>query len=134
MNIWWHQQIKCFGFFRGRVVQFTLLKLKLILLELKMQHIYYFCNYFMNSPAHVVKSSLIRLVLFHPQHIFAWYKISSNPLLLTIFPLLLKKYMKSCSSYIPEIHNDVLEFIWINPDSFIMFLVNVFCLPHPHQV
>ena len=43
---------------------------QLILLKLKVQHIYSFCNYFMNSSAYVVKTSLIRLVLFHPLNTF----------------------------------------------------------------
>ena len=43
---------------------------KLILLKLKVQHIYYFSNYFVNSPAHFEKTSLIRLVLFHPLNTF----------------------------------------------------------------
>ena len=39
---------------------------KKIFLKLKEQDIYFFCNYFVNSLVHVVKTSLIRLVLFHP--------------------------------------------------------------------
>ena len=53
------------------------------------------------------------------EYILAWYKISSNPLLLTNFPQSLKKCMKWWKS--PRF-NDVFEFIWINPDSFIIFL------------
>ena len=37
---------------------------ELIFLKLKVQHIYCFCNYLMNSPAHVVETSLIRPALF----------------------------------------------------------------------
>ena len=70
----------------------------MIFLKLRMQHTHYFCNYFVNSPAHVIKTSLLRLVLFHPLiHILAWYKISSNPLLLKNFPVT-KKSMKSWKS------------------------------------
>ena len=43
---------------------------KLILLKLKVQQTHCFCNYFVNYPAHVVRSSLIRLVLFHPLNTF----------------------------------------------------------------
>ena len=43
---------------------------KLQLLKLKVQHIYCFCNCFVNSPAHVVTTSLIKLILFHPLNTF----------------------------------------------------------------
>ena len=49
------------------------------------------------------------------KNIRSWYKISSELLFLTTFPQ--HEILK-----IPEIYNDVLEFIWINPDSFIIFL------------
>ena len=48
---------------------------KLIFLNLKIQHIllttiYFFCNYFLSSPVHVVKTSPTRIVLFHPLNTF----------------------------------------------------------------
>ena len=54
---------------------------------------------FLNSSVHLVKTSLIRLVFIPPtEHILAWYKISSNLLLLRNFLQLLKKCMKSWKS------------------------------------
>ena len=54
------------------------------------------------------------------EHILAWYKISSNPLLLTHFSPLVKKEHEIMK--ISEIYNDNLEFIWINPNNLIIFL------------
>ena len=86
---------------------------QLIFMKLKVHHIYCSCNYFVNSPTHVVKTSLVKLVLFHPLNIFLPYKTFSNPMQL----LKLHEIMK-----LPKICNDILEFIWINPYSVIIFL------------
>ena len=91
---------------------------ELILLKLMVQHICCFYNYFENSPDHAVRIFLAGLI--PPiEHILAWYKISLNPLLLTNFsvPKKMHEIIK-----IPEIYNDVPEFIWINPYSSILFL------------
>ena len=64
---------------------------KLIFLKLKMQHIYCFCNYFVNSPAHVVKTSLIRLFLFNPLNTFLTDIKSLQPTVTNKFSIVTKK-------------------------------------------
>ena len=86
---------------------------QLIFLKLKVQHIL-LLQLLREFSSTCCKNFPKRTGLIWPtKHILAWYKISSNPLKL----IKLHEIMK-----IPKIHNDVLEFIWINPDSFKIFL------------
>ena len=68
---------------------------KLILPTLNMQHIYCFCNYFVNPPSHLVTSSLIKLVLFHPLSTFL---SDIKSLQTNCFPQFLKQCIKSWKS------------------------------------
>ena len=78
---------------------------------------YCFSNYFVYSVF------VIRLILFDfilpTELILAWYSICSNPLLVITFPVTEKMHenMKA-----PEMCNDILEFTWIIPNNFIIFL------------
>ena len=117
-NIRWRHQVKFFGFLKK--VKWSNLLCETNIAEIKGKTNTLLLQLLRELPNTCCKVFLDKTGLIPPiKHILVWYKISLNPLPLTNFPQLLKKHeiMK-----IPEIYNDVLQFIWINPDSFIIFL------------